>query len=773
MKDQEEKFVFMSRVPGDIFSSLVEAGLMPHPYKGRNKLLFRDLEDLTWIYERTFHVDSTDFKVIELVVEGIDTFSRIYINGALVGQTQNMFLEYRFDIKDVLKTGENTVRVEILPSKVIGETLERNFGKLNSTEATFRAYIRKAQFSFGWDWGPRLPSGGIWKDIYIELRNSPRLFGSTAYIRNVQDFPNVEGYIFGCSGENDLQVDVFVNGKSAGTFPVFCNSQGQGFFSAALKEKLPLWRPNGLGKQNLHEFRFVLKKSGKAIYEEKKTIGLRSVEILQEKDEEGQSFIFVVNGQKFFAKGANWIPADALLGWAKPEKYERLLEMAKDAGMNMLRVWGGGIYEKDIFYDLCDRFGIMVWQDFMFSCSEYPDHLEWFRKLAKEEAWQNVVRLRHHPSIVIWCGNNENNWGFQEWGFDNKPDGINLGNRLYLFDFPEICASESPSTPYWPSSPYGGERANSEKAGDTHIWDVWSGWKDFREYEKKTGRFVSEFGFQAFPDLKTVQFFTKERNILSEDIMHHNKQIEGMERLMKFIFSEIGILKDLEDIILASQFVQAEAIKTGVERFRSRKYKTAGTLYWQLNDVWPVISWSAVDWLLNPKALYYYTKRFYSPVIAAISAGEIFIINDLRKELTTDDLTVQVYRADGKLLYEKTYKGVFVPEDGIANLGKLSADGDIAFLESKSLNLRNHKLLRKPRLMNLKKPEIEIEMEEDSLVITSKDLAIGVFIKGCQDIEDNFLTMKPGEKVRLRARGCQNSKIATINELVLKAKDLS
>ncbi len=774
LRDSEGDFNLKAKVPGDVYSSLVQAGLMPHPYVGRNEKIFRMLERKSWIFEKTFEIEDISFPVVELVFEGIDTFAAVYLNGELVGNSENMFLEYRFNVKGLLKEGENHILVEIKPSIDIARRLEQNFGKLHAAYESARAYIRKAQYSFGWDWGPRLPSAGIWKSVYLELREGGRLFGGAAYILEKDGPVHVHGYVFSRKDPKGLRVQVSVSGKNIATFPVKAAPSKKMYFEGTLEKHLQLWQPAELGKPVLHDFTFTLLDGEKPIYEEKKKIGLRTVRIIRENDGEGESFIFEINGQKIFAKGANWIPADALLGWATEDEYKKLIKMAKDANMNMLRVWGGGIYEKDIFYELCDELGIMVWQDFMLSCAEYPDHLEWFRKLANKEVWQNVVRLRHHPSIVLWCGNNENLWGFEEWGYDNKFEGLHLGARLYFFDFPKICAQEDPSTPYIPSSPHGGPKANSKTAGDVHIWNVWSGWQDFRQYEKSQGKFVSEFGFQSAPHIKTVEFFTRERNIFSPEILHHNKQIEGMERLYKYLVSEIGILTELEDIIYASQFIQAEAIKTAVEHFRSRKYKTAGALFWQLNDAWPVFSWSAIDYLKHPKALYYYSKRFFAPCTIAFSGNTVYVINDLHQEVM--ELELHILRCHEKGECEPIFH---------TNLDRIPADVSIPYFEyndkdrrfdvliatlTGSCNATTYRLLRKPREMTLRIPEISLESEEDRLLLSSSSLALGVKIEGCTEPEDNFFVLWPDKRKEIRVNECSHTRIRTINEIILKAK---
>ncbi len=765
LEDSRGDFKLEVEVPGDVFSALIDKGLMPHPYVGRNELLFRELEERDWIYRKVFRVEDTHVENVELVFEGVDTVADVYLNGVHLGRCEDMFLEYRFDVKGVLRPGENEILVKIASPVKHAITLERNFGKLKPREFIPRMYIRKAQYSFGWDWGPRLPSAGIWKGVHLELFDGGRLWGSTAYITDVDGPIHLTGYVESLTGDlRDYKVLVSVDGRDIGEFPLRRIGEKKAKFEGLVEEHLSLWYPLGVGEPSLHDFEFRLVEDEKVLGEEKKRIGLRTVDIIRERDEDGESFIFSINGERVFVKGANWIPVDTLTGWMRDEDYEELISMAENANVNMLRVWGGGIYEKEIFYRLCDEKGIMVWQDFMFSCAEYPDHLEWFRNLANEEARQNVIKLRHHPSIVLWCGNNENNWGFEEWDFVNVFNGMHLGDRLYLHDFPKICSEEDPSRPYWPSSPYGGERANSENAGDTHVWHVWSGWKDYREYENVGGRFISEFGFQSAPAPQTIEFFTKEDGIFTEDMLHHNKQIEGMERLMKFINSEFGVVGKLEDVVHLSQFIQAEAIKYGVEHWRSRKYKTAGVIYWQWNDVWPVFSWSAVDYFKRGKALYHYTRKIYSDVLPLVSRGEIYVVNDMREDLK-GELRVELWKSTGEMIWSEDFE-VRVPKDGVLRISRLPEGGDLVYLRlsGEGIEVENHKILKKLREMKLRECGLRWKVEGAGITFEVDVPCLGVWIRGCE-VSDNFLTLFPNHPRKIHCKNPDSLNVKSINDI--------
>jgi len=768
--DTEQEFAFEGEVPGTVAGDLVNSGLMPHPYQGTNEQLFQRLESKSWVYQRTFFLKKLEPHLnYQLVLKGVDTLSRIYLNQHFVGKTENMFLEYRFEVKPFLRQGENQLKVEILSPISLPQAYQRNSGSLRAAFEPARVYLRKAQYSYGWDWGARIATGGIWRAIQLEVYPDGRLFGSTAYLEDLTGKVKFSGYVELPPGEDpsSYRVEVLLNEGPVGTFPVEAQVTGYQFEGTKTIEHLSLWYPRGLGESTLYQIDFRLLKQQTEVWREQKRTGFRTVRLLRETDGAGESFIFEINRKKVFAKGANWIPAENILSWLKKEDYQKLLEMAKDAQLNMLRVWGGGIYEDPAFYSRCDELGIMVWQDFMFACGEYPDHLDWFRKLAGEEVRQNLIKLRHHPSIVLWCGNNENNWGFEEWDYQTKVEGKHLGNRLYLEDFPQICSQEDPARPYWPSSPWGGSRANSSEAGDKHEWRVWSQWQDYSHYTEDQSKFVSEFGFQSAPHPKTIDFFAQQedKNLFSPVMLIHNKQTEGPERIMKFIHQHFGLVSDFDSITYLSQLNQAEAIKTGVEHWRTRKYQTAGTLYWQWNDSWPVFSWSAIDYFKRPKALYYYTRRFYAPLLPiAKRIGDelvIFIIND--GESCKLSLEYELWTLAGKEVKKMTYQNLTVPADSVVQVDRLKVspsllEKSIAYLKLKEgtkLKAENHELLANLRWNPPANPQISFRTEGEHWLITSQKPALGVKIETESSPEDNFFVLVPSTSKRIKKVGDQ------------------
>ncbi|HHV61518.1 MAG TPA: glycoside hydrolase family 2 protein [Firmicutes bacterium] len=795
-------------VPGCVQLDLMALGKLPDPFYRMNEHYARELEDKEWVYRKKFDLEGFDFEagrgdynMAELVFMGLDTLADVYLNGEYLGRAENMFIPHRYNVTGKLAAGRNMIEVRFAsPIREI-KAMERNSPvRLSSTCETARPYVRKAQYSYGWDWGPRLAQVGIWRPVYLELIKDARIehpFFFTREIRDGKAYVSIQAEVRRyVEGELSARVDVAYEGETVAScvVPVRPVKTGEGIEASLTIDSPRLWYPNGLGDQPLYEIKITLSKregNGEEVVDETSfRSGIRTVRLLQERDGEGTSFIFEINGTRVFAKGANWIPADNLLPRLTREDYEEYIRLAREANMNMLRIWGGGIYEDEAFYEACDRQGIMVWQDFMYACAEYPDQFEWFRKLAREEAVGVVKALRNHPSIVLWCGNNENNWGFHSWWKVGDPEF--LGNYIYKQVLPRICAEYDPSRPYWVSSPYGGEDPdpNSEREGDRHAWDVWSRWLDYEQYQQDRGRFLSEFGFQAMPDLKTVLSYTapEDRHVLSPVMLAHNKMPEGMERLIRFLVGRIGFPRDLRSFVYLTQFNQAEAVKTGVEHWRSRKFATAGTLYWQFNDCWPVASWSCLDYYRRRKALYYYSRRFFADLLVSIEHTDEGIIlegvNDNTREvrgrlrvtaydlgggkLGQRELEVRLLANDvtrlARYSYEELgigYEPRLVPVDlpgttlPVEKNGRLLDSVVFAELEVDGRSYRNYAVFERFRNLNLVKPNITVEVKNEEIFLKSTVPAFGVFIEPEREVEllDNCLNMEPGVIYTIRCSG--------------------
>ncbi|HTK80915.1 MAG TPA: glycoside hydrolase family 2 protein [Bacteroidota bacterium] len=646
-------------VPGTVHTDLMANRRIRDPFYRMNELDVQWVDKQRWHYRRSFSV-STRFiaeQNITLVAEGLDTYAEVRINGKLAGRTSNMFVEHRFDAKKLLRVGTNVIDVVFDSPTNRSSALERRYGKKYVSHSEERVYVRKAQYSFGWDWGPRLTTSGIWRSMSLEATSVARIRDARVTVGSV----NQRQAVIECSmevekwnaGSMELEVRLDGNGTSAKSTTPVTGTRSK--IRIAIKNP-QLWWPNGYGDQPMYSATFTLISGGTEISRRTIQFGIRTVRLVRQKDTEGESFFFNINGVNIYCKGADWIPSDSFLPRIDDSTYETLLRYAKNAHMNMIRVWGGGIYEQDLFYELCDTLGLMVWQDFMFACGEYPED-GWFLDQVQDEAEKVVARLRHHPSIVLWCGNNECEWLYCTDHPDASPDDMS-GAKIFRDLLPAVCRRLDGTRPYWRSSPFGKGFPNDETNGNHHQWHVWSFWKDFPEYEKNRARFVSEFGFQAPANRRTFEAVTlpEDRKPQHPVIEHHNKQIEGQERLFRFQAAHYLVASDFNDFIYKGQLVQAEALKTAVEHWRRRKFMTGGSIFWQLNDCWPVSSWAVIDAGLRPKAAYYYSKKFFAPLLISLKklprGVEVWVTNDLVKPVTgTVTLTLRSF--EGKILWRR------------------------------------------------------------------------------------------------------------------------
>lgn len=654
-----------ARVPGCVHTDLMAAGLIPDPFFGTNELAVRWVEEEGWVYRRPFDVPDALLgrEHVELVAEGLDTFARIFVNEKKAGETENMFRTYRFDLKPFLKKGRNDIRIEFDSPAKRERALEARLAYKLPGEAP---HIRKAPYHFGWDWGPRLATSGIWRPLGIEAWSGPRLRD----LEVVQEFPSGgKGPVLlrlkaeaVSDGDRQAMLKVFVDGiEASAAAKAAALAMGSNSIETTLRiEKPRLWWPAGMGEQNLTRVELRLESGGRTVDSASRRVGIRTLVLEQKPDRWGKSFYFSVNGVPFFAKGANWIPADSFPSRVTRAKYERLLRSAVEANMNMLRVWGGGIYEAPEFYDLCDELGLVVWQDFMFACAMYPGD-EAFRANVRDEAANVIKALRHHPSIGLWCGNNECEEGWFHWGWKESLPASVWADYEAIFHriLPEAVAQYDRGRAYWPSSPHSEKTGDprSEKSGDMHYWGVWHGQEPFEEYRKKFHRFFSEFGFQSFPLLATVRTFSApgDWNLTSPVMEHHQKHPAGNRLILQYMLDEYRMPKDFESLLWLSQVVQAGGMKTAAEHFRSQRPRVMGSLYWQFEDCWPVASWSGIDSTGAWKALHYYARRFYAPVLVAPAASgddlTVSVASDLRAtrgaEFAWRTMTYDGKRIDG------------------------------------------------------------------------------------------------------------------------------
>ncbi|MBO3800393.1 MAG: glycoside hydrolase family 2 protein [Candidatus Brockarchaeota archaeon] len=762
-----------ARVPGVVHLDLQRNGVIPDPFFRMNELEVSWVEDKNWWYGKEFYLDEEFLRhdCIELKFYGIDTFATIWLNNKQVAKTSNMFHEHVFNVKGLLKEGRNILVVRIdSPKRVLEEMYNKDSLKLYGAFYPPVVYGRKAQYSFGWDWGPRLATSGIWRSVVLQAYDVCKI-ESFYFSSNLSEDLEVAKLNLKLSIEAFKKEHVKVRARISG----FSENQvreeskdvspgSNNFVSDFTIKKPKLWWPNGYGDQNLYDLEITVEGPNGVLDSIRKKVGIRKIEVVQEKDEEGKTFFFKVNNTPVFCKGANWVPADSFLPRVTREVYEYLLDMAKQANMNMIRVWGGGVYEDEAFYELCDEKGIMVWQDFMFACAEYPEE-EWFFKLVREEAEKIVKRLRNHPCLAIWCGNNENHVFFK-WMWLKTRNKF-YGETIYHKMLPETCSKLDPATFYWPGSPYGGDDPNSQSEGDRHNWEVWSMLRDYQEYLNDKGRFISEFGFQSAPSMETIRRFTapEDRHPQSRVIESHNKQVFGQERLWFFLLAHFKMVSRLEDFVYLTQVNQGDALKTGIEHWRRRKFKTGGALVWQLNDCWPVLSWSLIDYYGNLKASYYYVKRAFDPInfnlVANQSSIEAWVCNDLLKpvrgririvsfnlrseKLCEKEVETIVEANSSKKCAELTLSELNVKDRfdsfivGILETDEGESRCDVVFPE-------------RLKYLRLPEPRINLSLEKIDekkyvLKLVSKNVvkACGVSIRGIKaKFNDNFFDLPPG-----------------------------
>ena len=628
------------QVPGSVHTDLLNAGLIPDPFVADNELQVQWVAERDWSYRLTFSLseDLLSEQRVFLVCDGLDTLAELSIGGHVLGQTDNMFRQYKWDITEFLAGDKVEVQVLFRSTVAYMQEIQAEHPLIGPSQSIpGGAHVRKAPSQFGWDWGPQLPPTGIWKEMRLEGYSRACL--DDVFVRQIHHDGRVtvSAEVHLDRWEKDAcRAELVLTSMDGGVKTV--ESQ---LFDDATKSTLSieidnpqLWWPNGYGTQPLYTAAVSLYWEDIALDRKDFQLGLRTLELRLEPDEFGTSFTFVINGLPIFAKGANWIPADSFPSRLTLAHLDHLVRSAAEANMNMLRVWGGGFYEEERFYDLCDHYGILVWQDFAFSCSVYPGDAA-FIENVRVEAVQNIRRLRHRASLALWCGNNEMEGGWVDWGWTQRtpPEYKMYYDQMFHHMLPEICATEDPDRPYWPSSPSSGvpfEDPGDVHAGDTHNWQVWHGGMPFEHYHEHNSRFVSEFGFQSLPPLETVRTYAEEEdwNMTSYMMEHHQRNASGNGKIINYMTAHYRLPKDFPSLVYLTQLLQAEAVRTGVEYWRRNRQCTSGTLYWQLNDCWPVASWASLDYYGRWKALHYVAKRFYAPLLLSAEEEQIDVNSD-------------------------------------------------------------------------------------------------------------------------------------------------
>lgn len=791
MREADSQTWHSAHVPGSVYADLMADGTMPDPFWRENELDAFERMKKDYVYQRAFTVTEAQLAHahVELVCEGLDTLAHVSLNGREIAFADNMHITWVWDVKEQLHAGENTLEIRFdSPILYCAKKAEEAPGWESSDATPGFRHLRKAHCMFGWDWGPRLPDAGIWRPIFLRTWDTARLENALmlqAHHDGVVDVtirPEIAGESAWSAEITAPDGEVIIIPETTAAEQVIAIQNPQ------------LWWPNGLGKQPLYRVTVRLAAGDTRVWR----IGLRTMTVSREKDEWGEEFCHVVNGMKVFAMGADYIPEDNILARVTPERTRRLLEDCKAANFNAIRVWGGGYYPDDAFYDICDKLGLMVWQDLMYACAFYdltPD----FERSIRVETHQNVARLRHHASLALICGNNEMEMfmagansaliNHRTWEFvPTYPHHITDYVKMFEYILPAIVKETAPQTYWWPASPSSGgnfDAPNDENRGDNHYWDVWHGEKPFTEYRKFFFRYASEFGFQSFPCLKSVKQFTlpDDRNIFSRVMERHQRNQAANGKILSYLSQTFRYPNSFDDLLYASQLMQAEAIRYGVEHWRRNRGRCMGAIIWQLNDIWPVASWASIDYYGRWKALHYAAKRFFAPVmISAEEEGELSQnpkINEyhpapLEKSFrlnvcneTLRDVTGEVVWAlrtpDGEIV-RQNQQTLTIPAMSAKWLDKVDcADASLtghyvsfAFVVDDVALSEGTCIFCAPKHFEFVNPRLTVETRGDTLVVTSHAYAKQVWLES-EDadllLDDNAFDMNPGTKVVRVVRG--------------------
>ncbi len=764
-------------VPGCVHTDLLANKIIPDPFYGDNEKLVQWVEREDWEYKTTFYVDRKFIKqeTIEINFEGLDTYADVYINDSLVFKADNMFVEWRSSVNKYLKTGENLLYIKFNSSVRVGKELMNNYPiKLPGEE---RVFTRKAQYQYGWDWGPRLVTCGIWKPVKLIAFDYETYIYSASVIpgKVINDSVIVDLELSSSIGFHDFEkysITLF-NKKDGNEIPLISQKgHGEVCIIQFVIQHPEIWWCNGSGEQPLYTVDVVVKRKKQIIDRFDLTFAIRNIELKQVTDSYGKSFAFELNDKPIFIKGANYIPLHSFPSSLQKEDYRKILTEAKNMNMNMIRVWGGGIYEPDYFYELCDSLGILVWQDYMFACAMYPFH-ENINSYVNEIRYQ-TRRINKNGSVALWCGNNENFEGWNNWGWQ-KQFGYSESDsqKLWMENF-ELFTGTIPTETkyenvknYHPSSPtHGWGRPEGLTEGDCHYWGVWWGKEPFEMYNYKIPRFMSEYGFQGMPVFNSFKNFIPENelNINSASVKNHQKHPVGYETIAEYMSRDYLIPDKFEDYIYVSQLLQAKGMQIAIEAHRRNKPYCMGTLFWQLNDCWPVTSWSSIDYYGNRKASYYSIKqKFESLMISVINENDsikTYIVNDKDENLNAT-LEYLLIKTDGEILDKKTLSILLKPlssilysvvplETMLENEAPERCILHLAIKQDENLLAETFFNFVSPKELLLEEPEFKISIDQitRNFIISSNVYAKNVYLytdQGEIKLSDNFFDLLPNE----------------------------
>lgn len=786
-------------VPTTVCADLLVNGLLEDPYYRDNESAALLALRSDYEYSRTFTVPEDFLRAdkVELVCHGIDTIADVFLNGSLLFCADNMHRTWRADAKAALRPGENTIRVYFYSAAEYAEQLERE-NPIYQTSDTVSGFeqVRKAHCMYGWDWGPKLPDMGIFRDIELCSASAARF--ADVYVRQThrEDAVDVavETALELLGGERSaLSVRGTLTGPDGRTWT--CEANGGAAQTLSFSVSAPqLWWPNGYGEHPLYALHVELSRADGAVLDTRDlNIGLRTLTVKTDPDEWGSKFEFCINGVSIFAMGANYIPEDSIPARITPQRTEELLRQCVRANYNTIRVWGGSYFQDDSFYDCCDRLGLLVWQDLLFACAVY-ELTDGFAQSIVAETQDNVRRLRHHASIALWCGNNELEWGWSGWdmGFGNDPRRRADYIKQFEWLLPQAVKAVDPDRFYWVASPSSGgsfDDPNDQNRGDVHYWEVWHRLKPFTEYRKYHFRFCSEFGFQSFPNVKTIAAFTlpEDRNVFSDVMECHQKNGSANGLILRYLSENFLYPARFETLVYASQVLQAEAIRYGVEHWRANRGRCMGSLYWQVNDCWPVASWSSLDYYNRWKPLHYYAKNFYAPLMcsAADERGAV-TLRVCSEQRHTQECTVhwQLRGAQDALLLEGQNTVEALPLS-VTPVGTVDC---APYLADKSQRQTVYLcywmetaagctpvsvlLFCKPKHFRFAAPELFLSVQEQQdefvITLTSKHMAKYVWLDSPDFdfvLNDNCLDIVPGHPAVLTLKKSDASRTVLADEL--------